>query len=41
MKETNWNKHLMKVFNEMKEKDSSTSLKEAMKEARKTWKKYN
>lgn len=38
-KKTAWNIHLMKVYHEMKKKDSSTKLKDAMKEAKKSYKK--
>jgi hypothetical protein len=36
---TPWTIHLKKVFAEMKEKDPSIKLKDAMKEAKKTYKK--
>ena len=38
-KQTAWNKHLMKVYHEMKRKDKSVKLKDAMKVAKKTYKK--
>lgn len=34
-----WNKHLMSVFKEMKKKDSSIKLGDAMKVAKKTYRK--
>jgi hypothetical protein len=34
-----WQKHLMKVYKEMKAKNSKTKLTDAMKEAKKTYKK--
>lgn len=36
---TAWNKHLMKVYREMKAKDKKVKLGQAMKEAKKTYKK--
>ena len=36
---TSWNKHLMKVYREMKAKDNKVKLGQAMKEAGKTYKK--
>ena len=36
---TAWNIHLMKVYKEMKKKDSTIKLKDAMKEAKKSYKK--
>jgi hypothetical protein len=36
--QTKWNKHLMEVYREMKSKDSKIKLKDAMKEAKKTYK---
>ena len=36
---TNWNKHMMVVYKSMKAKDSSVKLGDAMKEAKKTYKK--
>ena len=36
---TAWNKHLMQVYREMKKKDSSITLTDAMKQAKKTYKK--
>ncbi len=40
MKEqTPWIKHLMEVYNKMKKDNSETKLKDAMKEAKKTYKK--
>jgi len=30
---TNWNKHLMKVYHEMKRKNKHTTLEDAMKKA--------
>ena len=33
-----WNQHMMKVYREMKARDKSTRLGDAMKEARKTYK---
>lgn len=38
-KKTSWNIHLMKVYHEMKKKDSSIKLSDAMKEAKKSYKK--
>ena len=35
---TPWQKHLMKVFREMKSKDKSIKLGDAMREAKKTYK---
>ena len=34
-----WNIHLMKVFHEMQKKNPATKLSEAMKEAKKNYKK--
>jgi len=36
---TAWNIHLMKIYREMKEKDDSIKLSDAMKEAKKSYKK--
>ena len=36
-KPTAWNIHLMKVYHEMKAKDSSIKLKDAMKVAKKSY----
>ena len=36
---TAWTDHLMVVYKEMKEKEPTTKLKDAMKEAKKTYKK--
>ena len=38
-KQTAWTIHLMKVYNEMKEKDSTVKLKDAMKAAKESYKK--
>ena len=38
-KQTAWTIHLMKVYNEMKKKDSSIKLSDAMKKAKLTYKK--
>jgi len=38
-KPTAWNIHLMKVYKEMKKKDSSIKFSDAMKAAKKTYKK--
>ena len=38
-KQTAWTKHLMSVYEEMKRKDSSIKLSDAMKSAKKTYKK--
>ena len=38
-KPTAWNKHAMKVYNEMKKKDPTTLFKDALKAAKKTYKK--
>ena len=38
-KPTAWNIHLMKVYKEMKEKDNSIKLSDAMKVAKTTYKK--
>ena len=38
-KQTAWTIHLMEVYHKMKKKDSSIKLKDAMKEAKKTYKK--
>ena len=38
-KQTAWTKHLMSVYREMKAEDDSTKLKDAMKAAKKTYKK--
>lgn len=34
-----WTDHLMKVYREMKKKDSTVKLKDAMKQAKKTYNK--
>lgn len=39
MKQSNWNKHLMAVYHEMKAKDSKIKLKDAMKVAKGSYKK--
>jgi len=39
VKQTAWQKHLMSVYHEMKKKDSTTKLKDAMKMAKKSYKK--
>ena len=36
---SSWNKHMMAVYKSMKSKDSNVKLQEAMKAARKTYKK--
>ena len=36
---SNWNKHMMQVYKSMKAKDSSVKLGDAMKAAKKTYKK--
>ena len=36
---SNWNKHMMAVYKSMKSKDSSVKLQDAMKAAKKTYKK--
>ena len=36
---TSWNKHMMAVYKSMKSKNSSYKLQDAMKDARKTYKK--
>ena len=36
---SNWNKHMMAVYKSMKSKDSNVKLQDAMKAARKTYKK--
>ena len=38
-KPSDWNIHLMKVYKEMKSKDNSIKLKDAMKVAKKSYKK--
>ena len=38
-KQTAWNMHLMKVYREMKSKNSSIRLTDAMKEAKKNYRK--
>ena len=38
-KPTEWNKHLMKVYKEMKAKDKEVKFSDAMKKAKKTYKK--
>jgi len=38
-KQTAWTKHLMEVYHEMKEEDDSIKLSDAMKEAKKSYKK--
>lgn len=38
-KQTAWTIHLMKVYKELKAKDSNTKLKDAMKVAKKSYKK--
>ena len=38
-KKNAWNIHLMKVYREMKKKDSSVKLSDAMKKAKKSYKK--
>ncbi len=38
-KQSKWIQHLMKVYNEMKKKDSTIKLKDAMKVAKKSYKK--
>jgi len=38
-KPTAWNIHLMEVYREMKEKDNTIKLKDAMKVAKQTYKK--
>jgi hypothetical protein len=39
MTQIDWHNHLMKTYNEMKKKDPSVKLKDAMIEAKKTYKK--
>ena len=38
-KKTAWNIHLMKVYRKMKKKNSNTKLSDAMKKAKKSYKK--
>jgi hypothetical protein len=38
-KQTAWTKHLMTVYHELKKKDASIKLKDAMKVAKKSYKK--
>jgi len=38
-KQTKWTKHLMEVYNSMKRQNSSTKLKDAMKVAKRSYKK--
>ena len=38
-KKTAWNIHLMKVYRQMKKKNSNTKLSDAMKSAKKSYKK--
>ena len=38
-KKTAWNTHLMKVYGDLKKKDKSVKLSDAMKQAKKTYKK--
>lgn len=38
-KQTAWNKHLMSVYHEMKRKNSKTKLSDAMKVAKRSYKK--
>lgn len=37
--QSKWNKHLMDVYHKMKSKNPATKLTDAMKEAKKTYKK--
>ena len=39
--QTAWNKHLMKVYKEMKKEDNSAKFSDAMKEAKKTYVRKN
>ena len=40
-KKSQWQIHLMKVYKEMKKRDSSTKLTDAMKEAKKSYRAVN